>query len=61
MAAAAVGRDNAGMSDATFEDIQRRRRIGEAIVRGYLAVPPDAGDKAEAEAAAIAMINAEPW
>ena len=42
-------------------DRHRRRRIGEAIVRGYEALPQTDAEIAWADAATIRMIAEEPW
>ncbi|MGE0877324.1 MAG: ribbon-helix-helix domain-containing protein [Acidimicrobiia bacterium] len=42
-------------------DQHRRKRIGEAIVQGYTTMPQTESETSWNEAAAIAMINEEPW
>ena len=42
-------------------DEHRRRRIGDAIVAGYVAQPQATGEVAWADEATIAMIAEEPW
>ncbi len=42
-------------------DRERRRRIGEAIVEGYRRIPVTEEELAWADAATVAMIEAEPW
>jgi Arc/MetJ-type ribon-helix-helix transcriptional regulator len=42
-------------------DEHRRARIGEAIVRGYQAIPQGADEMTWADEATIAMIDQEPW
>jgi Arc/MetJ-type ribon-helix-helix transcriptional regulator len=42
-------------------DQQRRARVGEAIVRGYLSVPQEHDDLSWTDAASAAMIAEEPW
>lgn len=42
-------------------DAERRKRIGKAIVEGYLRIPQTEDEIAWADAAAIAMIKEEPW
>lgn len=49
----------AGLS--ALVDAERRRRVGESIVEGYLALPQDDGDVAAATEAAIRSIHEEPW
>ncbi|CAN5463273.1 hypothetical protein BH24ACT7_BH24ACT7_25440 [soil metagenome] len=42
-------------------DRHRRRRIADAIVRGYQAQPQTEGDLGWADEATVRMINDEPW
>ncbi|NOX30761.1 MAG: ribbon-helix-helix protein, CopG family [Actinobacteria bacterium] len=44
-----------------FVESERRRKVGEAIVAGYLQTPASETDHLTTDASAIAMIAEEPW
>jgi Arc/MetJ-type ribon-helix-helix transcriptional regulator len=44
-----------------FLDVERRRRIGEAIAEGYRRIPQTDEEISVAREAAIRSINEEPW
>lgn len=46
---------------AEMLDRHRRRKIGEAIVEGYRRLPQTEEELAWADAAAVRMIEEEPW
>jgi hypothetical protein len=46
---------------ARLVDERRRRAIGEQIIAGYDRVPESADELLQAEVAARAMIDDEPW
>jgi len=44
-----------------FVESERRRKVGESIVAGYLHTPANETDHLTTDASAIAMIAEEPW
>lgn len=46
---------------ATLVETDRRRRVGDAIADGYRRLPQTDDEVAQAEQAAIASIEEEPW
>lgn len=46
---------------ATFLEVERRRRVGEAIVEGYRRTPQSDAEVAQAEANLLRLVREEPW